>query len=146
MKKIGYIDGRRVRYTADSVTKFAIHSWGVIVGGVAGSMSLYLAADYGAYLNSWAAGYLEVCAATGLRLRIGGKGCNLDSTGILQSAYGFSISSGVIRVASGGTGIFILSFKTDPVTQPEEGAIWYNEDQEKLQFATSSGMETVTSS
>lgn len=149
---VGWVDiGQRhlvagaddVLLAPNSTNMLEVHTWGVVVKAVAGSCSLYLATDYGAYLNSYAAGYVEFCAATGLRLRIGGKGCNLDSTGILQSAYGFAISSGVFKVT--GTGLFVLSHKTDPVTTPEEGGIWYNSDQEKLQFATSSGKETVTS-
>ena len=140
MKRIGYIDARRVRYVADGVTKFAIHSWGVVIGGVAGSMSLYLAADYGAYLNSYAAGRVELCAATEVRIRIGGKGFSVNTLGQIVTNYGILSTS---RIYFGGTGTLTLP---NTITMPSEtGSVIFHTGAQKLRFKTDVGWETVTS-
>lgn len=141
MKRIGYIDARRVRYVADGVTKFAIHSWGIVMGGVAGSMSLYLAADYGAYLNSWAAGRVELCAATEVRLHVGGKGLSVNTAGQMLTSYGILSTS---RIYFGGTGT--LTLPTADTMPGETGSVWFHSSSQKIRVKTDVGWETVTSS
>ncbi|MBA7659284.1 hypothetical protein ES703_67261 [subsurface metagenome] len=141
MKRIGYIDGRRIKFVQGGVTQLAIHSWGVIIGGVAGSMSLYLAADYGAYLNSYAAGRLEVCASTSVRMRVGGKGFEVDATGKILTAYGILCTG---PISFGETGELHLQ-KFAGELAGVEGLLWYDTNSDKLMFRTEVGYETVNS-
>lgn len=117
--------------------KWRFYSWGTVFDGG----SLYIGSGYGAYLNPYATGRLEICATTSVRIYVGGVG--LDVTGALTSTAG-RMRAGSFQLI--GTGSMILGQHADPVTAPaDEGSVWYNTTQDKLQFKTAAGIETVTS-
>ena len=135
------VGGDGVILAPEATNMFAINTWGVVQA----SGSLYMAADYGAYINSWKAGGLEVCASSDVRLHVGGKGWNVGANGVCSTAYTIRCT-GIIDFGVGNSGTLKLPYRTSPVTQPTEGTFWYNSTLEKLQFATGSAtMETVTS-
>jgi len=129
-------------YTGETTSlcgaQLVVNSWGTVQA----SGSIYLKSDYSSYLNAYAAGRLEVVASTSVRIYVGGVG--LDITGALTSTAG-RIRAGSFQLI--GTGSMILGQHSDPVTPPtDEGSIWYNTTQDKLQFRTAAGIETVSSS
>lgn len=145
----GYVDiGQRhlvggadnIMLAPNATKKFEVHTWGAVMHG----NSMYMRSDYSAYINSWIAGGLEVCGSSAVRLRVAGKGWNVGAGGICSTAYTIRCT-GVIDFGTGHSGSLQLPQKTDPITQPTEGMFWYNATQEKLQFSTSTGKETVTS-
>lgn len=129
---------------APNATKmFSVHTWGHVLQ----SGHIYLFSDYTGYIGMSAANVLMIGTAAGkVEFRCGAHGAvvTIDNDK-LATAY-LIRTTGVLDFGPSHSGTLKLPRKTEPITQPEEGTFWYNTTDDKLEFATGSGMEQVTSS
>lgn len=124
--------------------KLKLFSWG---GVMAQAWHMYLNSDYSCYIGSSATQVLIIGTSAGtVQFRCGphGVAVGVDDDG-LSTAYRIR-TTGTLDFGPNHTGTMFLPRKTEPITQPEEGTIWYNTTDDKIEFATAAGMEQVTSS
>lgn len=128
---------------APNATKILeVHTWGSVLN----TGHLYLRSDFTGYIGMSAANVLMIGTSAGkVEFRCGAHGAaiNIDNDG-LSTAYRIR-TTGTLDFGPNHTGTLKLPRKTEPITQPEEGTVWYNTTDDKLEFATASGMEQVTS-
>lgn len=123
---------------APNATKMLeVHTWGIVMA----SGSFYLAADFGAYITSLAAGQLDL-AATRINLRCGAVIWTISAGGS-ASAYPVTLTAPLIMSGVGAK--VALAQVPSPSTRPEEGRIWYNSTDKKLEFSVDDHVELVTS-
>jgi len=123
--------------------KIKFFSWG---GVMTQAWHMYLNNDYTCYIGSSAANVLMIGTSAGkVEFRCGAHGAaiNIDNDG-LSTAYRIRIT-GILDFGASNSGTLKLPQKTDPVTCPEEGTLFYNATQDKLQFRTAASIEEVTS-
>jgi len=106
----------------------------------------YMDHGYTVYIGASTANILYLGTSAGtVQFRCGTHGAvvSVDNDG-LSTAYRIR-TTGTLDFGPNHTGELFLPQRTEPITQPSEGTIWYNTTDDKVEFATAAGMEQVTS-